>query len=205
MKKKVKESRIVITSVKNRTDRKFREDFLSNRIREKVCKQSKAVVEFVFSSRSRRGSRNQTNREDEERHVSVGRWKIRGLKCRIDRPQEEASDGGRLRQNRKRVTPRRGCCCSSAGDPPLGWDEQTRRPKELCEVERNSLSDQIALLEEMLHKGTSLTSGGENRTQSELRASKEDVKAIKVPFVDWEKLGEGWFWSQPWRPSPNKI
>ncbi|KAG2324374.1 hypothetical protein Bca52824_007102 [Brassica carinata] len=26
---------------------------------------------------------------------------------------------------------------------------------------------------------------------------KEDVKAIKVPFVDWEKLGEGWFWSQP--------
>lgn len=30
--------------MKNRIDRKFREDFLSNRIPEKVCKQSKAVV-----------------------------------------------------------------------------------------------------------------------------------------------------------------
>ncbi|KAL0735602.1 hypothetical protein Bca4012_011812 [Brassica carinata] len=35
------------------------------------------------------------------------------------------------------------------------------------------------------------------RLKAELRRAKEEVKAIKVPFVDWEKLGEGWFWSQP--------
>lgn len=37
----------MITSVKNRIDRKFLEDFLSNRIPEKVCNQSKALVDSV--------------------------------------------------------------------------------------------------------------------------------------------------------------
>ncbi|KAL0699477.1 hypothetical protein Bca4012_055599 [Brassica carinata] len=78
-------------------------------------------------------------------------------------------------------------------------DEQTATAKKnSAEVERNSLSDQIALLEEMLHKGDRFDIRAEKtRLKAELRRAKEDVKAIKVPFVDWEKLGEGWFWSQP--------
>ncbi|KAL0729734.1 hypothetical protein Bca4012_025827 [Brassica carinata] len=77
-------------------------------------------------------------------------------------------------------------------------DEQTATAKKNSAGSSATLSDQIALLEEMLHKGDQFDIRAEKtRLKAELRRAKEDVKAIKVPFVDWEKLGEGWFWSQP--------
>ncbi|KAL0720759.1 hypothetical protein Bca4012_035358 [Brassica carinata] len=109
------------------------------------------------------------------------------------RPMEEDS-----RKTPKRLRSRRGCCnerCTAI--LRLVGMSKPRRQKNSAKSNA-TLSDQIALLEEMLHKGDQFDIRAEKtRLKAELRRAKEDVKAIKVPFVDWEKLGEGWFWSQP--------
>ncbi|KAL0710774.1 hypothetical protein Bca4012_017752 [Brassica carinata] len=96
---------------------------------------------------------------------------------------EEASDGGRLRQNPEEgYAQGEAAATNGAAILRLVRDEQTRRPKRTLQVERNSLSDQIALLEEMLHKGTGLTSGGENQTQSRTQTCERGGEGYQGPF-----------------------
>ncbi|KAG2307512.1 hypothetical protein Bca52824_027260 [Brassica carinata] len=126
---------------------------------------------------------------------------LSGLKC-LDRSTSRGSVRWRktTAKPRKRVTLKERLLQRNGTGRSSAWLGMSKRggQKNSAEVERNSLSDQIALLEEMLHKGDQFDIRAEKtRLKAELRRAKEDVKAIKVPFVDWEKLGEGWFWSQP--------
>ncbi|KAL0741129.1 hypothetical protein Bca4012_082642 [Brassica carinata] len=56
----------------------------------------------------------------------------------------------------------------------------------------------IALLDEMLDMAGMFDIQAEKtRLKAKLHLVEEELQAINVPFIDLDKLGEGWFWSQP--------
>ncbi|KAL0729156.1 hypothetical protein Bca4012_025249 [Brassica carinata] len=66
-----------------------------------------------------------------------------------------------------------------------------------AELECNSISEQIALLYEMLDMACMFDIQAEKtRLGAKLHRAEEKLQAINVHFIDWDKF-DGWFWSQP--------
>lgn len=95
------------------------------------------------------------------------------------------------------------------GDPPnsggsANWDWK----RHSAQVELYSFSDQIELLDEMIdtegggERGLFDIQAEKDRLWAKLLCAEEKLKAIKVPYIDWDKLGESWFLSQSWVASP---
>ncbi|KAL0713526.1 hypothetical protein Bca4012_020504 [Brassica carinata] len=78
-------------------------------------------------------------------------------------------------------------------------DEQTATAKKhSAEVDCNSIRDQIALLDEMLHMADLFDLQAEkDRLELKLHRAELDLQAIKVTFIDWDNNGEKWFGSEP--------
>ncbi|KAL0742504.1 hypothetical protein Bca4012_084017 [Brassica carinata] len=74
-------------------------------------------------------------------------------------------------------------------------DQQTVTAKmHSAQLNLNCISYQIDLLDEMMNMAGMFDILVEKiRLVAKLRRAEEKLQAINVPFIDWDKLGEGWF------------
>ncbi|KAL0729647.1 hypothetical protein Bca4012_025740 [Brassica carinata] len=72
-------------------------------------------------------------------------------------------------------------------------DQQSEKAKmHSAQVNRNSIANQMDLLDEMLDMAGMFDIQVEKtRLGAKLRRAEEKVQTINIPFIDWDKFGNG--------------